>query len=74
MARQLYQSITSRDIDDQRILESDWNSGKPSGTQPRMVVLDVTFKNQTAGFFDVIKESCSLIRQEIPLATPNQRS
>ena len=43
MARQLYQSITSRDIDDQRILESDWTSGKPSGTQPRMVVLDVTF-------------------------------
>ena len=43
MVRQRYQPIPSRDIDDQRILGSDWPKGKPGHTQPRLVILNVTF-------------------------------
>ena len=45
MLRQRYQLILSQDIDDQRILESDWTSGTSGYTQSRaiVVVLDPTF-------------------------------
>ena len=43
MVRQMYQLITSIDIDDQRILESDLARGTPGPTQLRAVVLDATF-------------------------------
>ena len=33
----------SRDIDDQRILKSDWPSGRTGHTQPKVVVPDPTF-------------------------------
>ena len=38
MVRQWYQLIPSRDIDDQRTLESGWSIGRPAHTQQRMVV------------------------------------
>ena len=43
MVRQRYQLIPSGDIDDQRILESDWPKGAPGHYQPRVVVLNATF-------------------------------
>ena len=43
MVRQSYQLILSRDIDYQRILESDWAKGTPGHTQKRVVILDTTF-------------------------------
>ena len=38
-----YQVIPFRDIDDQTILESEYSKRKPSHTQLRLVVLNVTF-------------------------------
>lgn len=43
MVRQSHQLILSRDIDYQRILESDWAKGTPGHTQKRVVILDTTF-------------------------------
>ena len=40
---QVYQLIHSRDIDEQRILESNWIRGTPGLTQTKVVVSDVTF-------------------------------
>ena len=40
---QKYHLIISRDIDDQRSLESDWPNSTPAQTQPRVVVLNATF-------------------------------
>ena len=38
-----YQLISSRNIVDQRISQSDWTKGTPGNTQPKLAVLDVTF-------------------------------
>ena len=35
---QRYQLFPSRDLDDQKILESDWPQGTPGHTQPKVVV------------------------------------
>ena len=35
--------IFSKDIDDQRILQSDWKSNKTSHTKAKLVTLDATF-------------------------------
>ena len=43
MFQQRNQLISSRDTDDQRILESDWTRGTPGHTQPRVKVLCTTF-------------------------------
>ena len=43
MVTQTYQLIASRDIDDQRILESDCPKSTPGHTQTRVVVLNATF-------------------------------
>lgn len=43
MDRKKYQSFTSRNIDDQRILGSDSSKGIPGHTQPRLVVLSAIF-------------------------------
>ena len=43
MIRQRYQLIPSRDIDDQRILESDNFKGTRGHIQLRVVVLNATF-------------------------------
>ena len=39
--RQRYQLTPSRNIDDQRFLESDWIRGPISHIQPRVLVLDI---------------------------------
>ena len=36
-----YQLITSRDIAEQRILQSDWTQGAPGLTQPTALYLDL---------------------------------
>ena len=38
MLRQRYELIPYRDIDDQRILESNWTHGTPGLTQTKVVV------------------------------------
>ena len=38
-----YQLIPIRDVDDQKILQSDWMRGKISHSQPKVVVPDATF-------------------------------
>ena len=38
-----YPLIPSRDIDDQRLLQSDWTRGTTGYTQPKMIVRDATF-------------------------------
>ena len=38
MVRQTYQMIPSRDIDDQGIMESDWNRGTTGFAQPKVIV------------------------------------
>ena len=43
MVRQSYQQISSRDIDDQRILGSDWPKSTHGHTEPRVVVLNTAF-------------------------------
>ena len=43
MVRQRYQSIPSRDIGNQRILESEWHNVTSDHTQPRAVPVNVTF-------------------------------
>ena len=43
MVRQRHQLIPSRDIDDQRILGSNWTKDTLGHIQSRMVVLDATF-------------------------------
>ena len=43
MIRQRYQIISSRDTDDQRILEFHSTKDKPDHTKPRVAVLDATF-------------------------------
>ena len=43
IVRQRYQLFPFRDINDQRILESDWSQCIPGHTQSRAVVLDATF-------------------------------
>ena len=43
MSQQRNQLISSRNTDDQRILESDWTRGTPGHTQPRVEVLCTTF-------------------------------
>ena len=41
--RQSYQLISSRDTDDQRIPQFDWNRGTPGYTQLKVVVSGATF-------------------------------
>ena len=43
MYRQTYQLFSATDIDDQRILKSDWPIGTPGYIQPRVFILNVTF-------------------------------
>ena len=43
MVRQSCQFFPSRDIDDQRIQESDWPKGTSDHTQPKVLVSDATF-------------------------------
>ena len=43
MVRQRYRLIPSRDIDNQRILESEWHNATSDHTQPRAVPINVTF-------------------------------
>ena len=43
MVRQRYQSISSRYIDDQRILGSDWSRGAPGLIQLRVIVSHAPF-------------------------------
>ena len=43
MVRQRYQLLPSRDIDDQRILQSVWPQGKTGQTPTRVVVVHATF-------------------------------
>ena len=38
-----YRLIPSRDIDDQRILQSDWTGDTTENTQPKVVVSSATF-------------------------------
>ena len=46
MVGQRYQLFSSRDIYDQRILESEWYKGRPVHTQTRVVVLTAAFSMQ----------------------------
>ena len=65
MVRQRNESIPSRDINDQRILESHSSHGASGHTQPWVEVKDVTFPVMI--IFSVILltyESCHLIEQE----------
>ena len=43
MVRKRHQLTPSRDIDDKRILESDWTRSAHDHTQLGVVVLDATF-------------------------------
>ena len=43
MVRQRYHLLPSKDVDDQRILESDCPNVTPGNNQPSLVVLNATF-------------------------------
>ena len=43
IANEQSEVFTSKDIDNQRITESDWPKGKPDHTKPRVLVLNATF-------------------------------
>ena len=43
MAKHKYQLISSGDINDKKILGSDWSKSTTGHTQPRMVVVNATF-------------------------------
>ena len=59
MDRQRYQLIPSKDIDDQRILESDWSKDSADHTQPWVVVL-VLFQKKliTWIFYPILRPLC----------------
>ena len=74
----------SQDIDDQRIMQSDWRREATPHTQPKVVVLDATFhwwltpckKTKILRFFPqilMIKESYNLIGWEAQLVKTNQK-
>ena len=82
MGRKKYQSFTSRNIDDQRILESDSSKGIPGHTQPRLVVLSAIFPwwlfsikvvNWNSLVLLLIKESLNLIGWESQHVLTNQK-
>ena len=41
--RKRYLLVPSKDIDDQRTLESNWTRGKSGHTQSKLIVSDTTF-------------------------------
>ena len=82
MARERYELVPSRYIDDQRILKSDWTRETLGHTHQRLIALEATFpliiismlkSKISIGYFQIllIKKFYNLIGQEAQLATPN---
>ena len=76
MVRQRHQLFLSRDIDGQKIPESDWLQGTPSHTETRVSLkcqLPLMIISWLFPAFLLIKKSFNLIGRKTQQATTNQK-